>query len=199
MIWFTSELCLYSYKEKETECYNQYIIDSWNEKVSPEDTVYVLGGLFRSYPGGRKYNILYAENIVKQLNGKIYLIPNSDIDDVLLYSSLDRDGLIDYQSRYDIEYNNILMILSISPINATQYITDNYTKNFTRVVNLIGSSFISVEDLFSDVYYLPVISSSDQLLHSIQTVFFVVDKELYLDTVYQEDDLDDIDNFEEED
>jgi len=46
---------------------NRELIKKWNEKVKPEDTVYVLGDVF--WCGTRK-----AREIMKQLNGKKILI-----------------------------------------------------------------------------------------------------------------------------
>lgn len=51
---------------------NEELIRRWNEVVRPEDTVYHLGDLgFFDYRVPDKYSLL---NIMKRLNGKVYLI-----------------------------------------------------------------------------------------------------------------------------
>ena len=53
---------------------NESLLDNWNKVVKPNDTVYHLGNL--------AWNPVIAEDIIKLLNGKIYLISLSHRNDV---------------------------------------------------------------------------------------------------------------------
>ena len=77
MIWLTSDqhFCHYNILKYEAETrpfettteMNEVLVQKWNERVKPEDTVYVLGDFSMG-------NIDIAIEYIKQLNGKIILI-----------------------------------------------------------------------------------------------------------------------------
>lgn len=77
MIYYTSDLhigheniirlCKRPYNS--THQMNTDIIYKWNQKVKPEDTVYILGDMFFKFQ-----DIQYVKDVLKMLNGKKILI-----------------------------------------------------------------------------------------------------------------------------
>lgn len=87
---------------------NTHMIKNWNEKVEPDDDIYILGDLIF----GKGQN---ANDILNQLNGKKYLVKGNH-DSFLRDKKFDRDLLVWVKDYYVLKYNNRKFVLFHYPI-----------------------------------------------------------------------------------
>ena len=116
---------------KDMEEMNQFMIQQWNSKVRPTDEVVVLGDL--SFGNGTQTNWL-----LKQLNGKIFLIEGNHDHNFLKDPKFDR-SLIGWTKKYEELYDNgKRVVLCHYPIlfYNKQYQTD--TKGSSKTYMLSG-------------------------------------------------------------
>lgn len=138
MIWFTSDLHFnhqnilkYEPNSRPFETIdemNEVLIKNWNDRVKPEDTVFVLGDLSM----GRWED---AGTCIKRLNGKIVLVRgNHDTPKRLeLYKSLG----IEIHDIYYLSYKGRYFICCHFPIANEEFIK-MVIKDNSEVVNLYG-------------------------------------------------------------
>lgn len=136
MIYFTSDLHLMhdrrfiwearGFKSVEEMC--EAIVKRWNEKVAPEDTVYILGDLMLN--DNEK-----AFEYLKQLNGRFHIIRgNHDTDNrVELYSKLPQ--FIDIKWADMLKHEGFHFYLSHFP-TLTANLDKEYLKQMT--LNIFG-------------------------------------------------------------
>lgn len=138
MIWFTSDLhfChnnILNYEPgsrpfNTIEEMNETLVQKWNEKVSAEDTVYVLGDLSM----GR---VEVAIEYVKRLNGKIILIRGNH-DTPKRIEAYKEIG-IEVHDIFYLPYKGRYFILCHFPIANEEFIRMVIEDN-SEVVNLYG-------------------------------------------------------------
>ena len=87
---------------------NEYMIQKWNNKVTPRDHVYVLGDF--SIAKGEKTN-----EILKKLNGKLHLIIGNH-DKFLEDKSFDKERFLSIDPYKEIRDNKKVIILSHYPV-----------------------------------------------------------------------------------
>ena len=133
MIYFTSDLHLFHNRDfvyaargfSNVEEMNNAIINRYNEYVTNEDTVYILGDcMLMDNERGIEY--------LKRLNGQKYLvIGNHDTDNrIQLYK--DNNIFVDIQYGYRLIYKHVCYLLSHYPM-----LVGNY-KDEKPVINLYG-------------------------------------------------------------
>lgn len=130
MIYYTSDLHIGHFNAIRlcnrpyvtVEAMNMDIIQKWNEKVKPNDDVYILGDMFFKYQ-----DIQQVTNILKLLNGKKHLVRgNHDkflnsinwrdyFEEVVFYKEIDDNGRMVILFHYPIEewngyYRNSYML-----------------------------------------------------------------------------------------
>ena len=138
MIWFTSDqhFCHANILKYETETrpfasiqeMNEVLIQRWNEKVAPEDTVYVLGDLSMG-------EVNVAIEYIKRLNGKIILIRgNHDTPKrIEAYKAIG----IEVHDIFYLPYKGRFFILCHFPIASEEFMRMVVQDN-SEVVNLYG-------------------------------------------------------------
>lgn len=138
MIWLTSDLHFNHINilkyEAETRPFatldemNETIIKNWNDRVKPEDTVYVLGDLIMGQlEAGRK--------CIERLNGKIILIRGNH--DTPKRLEMFKEMGIEVHDVYYLPYKGRYFILCHFPIASPEFI-NMVIKDNSEVVNLYG-------------------------------------------------------------
>lgn len=117
MIYFTSDLHAFhknilefdSLPFKDLSEYRDFIIKIWNETITDEDEIYLLGD---TAVGGRNGDI---NNFLHSLNGKKYLIKGNHEKEIMKTSHL-RDHFEWIKDYYVFDYNKIRFVLMHYPI-----------------------------------------------------------------------------------
>lgn len=116
MIYFTADLHFYHdniirhtqrpfYTAEEM---NKCLIKKWNEKITSEDTIYILGDFTMKGPE-------MASSILYSLKGKKYLIRGNH-DNFLDRASFDKSLFVSIQDYMEITYLNYIFVLFHYPI-----------------------------------------------------------------------------------
>jgi calcineurin-like phosphoesterase family protein len=115
-IFFTSDNHFYhtniiKYEDRpfnNTEEMNNIMIERWNKKVKPSDSIYIVGDFIFS-------DGITANNLIKKLNGKKYLVKGNH-DLFLKDRDFDKSLLEWVKDYYLLKNNNIKFILFHYPI-----------------------------------------------------------------------------------
>lgn len=119
------------------------IIRNWNDTVTNEDDIYVLGDFFLGN------DIDYMQNTLKNLNGKIHLIIGNHDTDRKIEIYCNTSNIFDIQYATMIKYNKRLFYLSHFP-TLTATLTSNPDH---AIINLFGHTH-SKDKFFEDRPYM---------------------------------------------
>jgi hypothetical protein len=178
MIYFISNTLFYT--DKTNSHYDEYMISQWNKDVAADDEVYVLGGLFRiNYTDS--FNKNYIENVVKKLNGKIHVVPQT-LDDMEIYFHLDTLGLVEWQFQYDIIYQDTLVVATADPIDIIEYDNIN-TLDYWHLANVFGNSLAYQEELVPGGTYCCAAYETKRRMISIDELWIDINQKDYMANV----------------
>lgn len=149
MIWIASDLHFshnkdFIYKSRgfsSAQEMNETIVDRWNQTISDDDDVYLLGDvILTDTVDGMKY--------FSKLKGKIHLIHGNHDTDArwALYSNLTAPNIVEMQNSIFLDYKKYHFYLSHYPSLTDNYDVDKPLK--TKVINLCGHTHTS--DRFAD-------------------------------------------------
>ena len=154
---------------KNIEESNKTIIDNWNNTISSEDNVYMLGDFFLGT------DIDFVKETLKTLNGKIHLIiGNHDTPaKIKIYEA--SDNVVEIVWTTQIEYNGRKFYLSHYP-TLTADLNSNPDK---CVFNLFGHTH-SKEKFYEDRPYMynVAVDAHDNRPVSIEEVFTDIQNEI---------------------
>lgn len=171
MIWFTSDLhfChnnILNYEPDSRpfntiEEMNEILVQKWNEKVSVEDTVYVLGDLSM----GR---IEVAIEYIKRLNGKIILIRGNH-DTPKRIEAYKEIG-IEVHDIFYLPYKGRYFILCHFPIANEEFIRMVIEDN-SEVVNLYGHVHSNAPSGYNNGTYHVGVDTNDLAPVSLEQIW----------------------------
>lgn len=147
---------------------HETLIKNWNETVSPEDDIYMLGDFFLGT------DMDFVKDTISNLNGRIHLIiGNHDTNaKVNLYGEIDK--IVDVQYATIITYKKRQFYLSHYP-TLTTYEQTNPEK---AIFNMFGHTH-SKEKFFEDnpFMYNVALDANDNRPVSIETIYnMIMDK-----------------------
>lgn len=127
---------------------NDYMIDCWNEKVKKNDEVIILGDL--SYGNGYQTN-----EILQQLNGKLYLIKGNHDDRFLKDKNFDSSRFLWIKDYAELNDNNRKIILCHYPIcfynGQYRLDKDRNAKTYMLYGHVHNSRDQQLLDIFNDI------------------------------------------------
>lgn len=171
MIWFTSDLHfnhsnILKY-EAETRPFatlnemNEVIIKNWNDRVKPEDTIYVLGDLIMG-------QLEAGRECVERLNGKIILIRGNH--DTPKRLEMFKEMGIEIHDIYYLPYKSRYFILSHFPITSQEFI-NMVIKDNSEVVSLYGHVHHNAPKGYVNGTYHVGVDTNDLCPISIQQIW----------------------------
>ena len=149
---------------------NKRIIANWNNTVSDEDTVYVVGDFFLGA------DMDYVKNTLKRLNGHIILVRGNHDTDAKIRLYEESDKVEDIVWATQVSYKKRLFYVSHYPS-----ITGNYGGDPDRVIiNIFGHTH-STEKFFEGIPYMYNVAcdAHDCTPISIEDIYNDVVAELY--------------------
>lgn len=176
MIYFTSDLHFYhdnviQFAHRpfaDREEMHQTLIQNWNETVSIQDEIYILGDFTMKGP-------TYAMDILSQLKGKKYLIKGNH-DSFVEQQSFDSSLFVWVKDYYELKYNDLKFVLFHYPIqewngffrdsyhlhghqhNHLNYNYNNLAKGLRRYdvgVDANGMKPVSIEEILAFFQEMP--------------------------------------------